>query len=331
MAVGILEKVPLHSIWKNEARDFTSWLAENLDFLGETIGLTLSLVQQEAPAGPFFADILAEDKAGHLVVIENQLETTDHDHLGKLVTYLSNLDAKVAVWICKEPRPEHETAVRWLNEASPADTAFYLLRLEAYRIGDSPAAPKLTLVAAPSEEAKEIGDQKKEMARGHALRLQFWQQLLKKAKETTVLHANVSPGTGGWVSTGAGYSGLTYAYVVRMNDAQVEFYIDKPDAKENKAIFDALLARKTEIEAAFGEPLEWQRLDESRACRIRHVLHVGGLQDEPGWPRVQEAMIEAMTRLEKAIKPQLKQVMETKRGPKGMEPGSGISTVEAEC
>lgn len=169
-----LEKVPLRGIWPNEARDFTTWLAENLDFLGEALGLSLSLVEQEAAAGIFSADVLAEDADGNPIIIENQLERTDHDHLGKLITYLSNLDAKTAIWITSDPRPEHEAAIHWLNQTLPADVALYLVKLDAYRIGDSSSAPLLTVVAGPSPEAKQIGGQKKELAQRHVLRLEFW-------------------------------------------------------------------------------------------------------------------------------------------------------------
>jgi len=126
--------------------------AENLDFLSETIGFQLSLDQREISAGAFSADIRAEDPQGNFVIIENQLEKTNHDHLGKLITYMSNLEAKTAIWITSEPRPEHETAVHWLNETLPADTSFYLIKIEAYKIGDSDPAPLFTIVAGPSAE-----------------------------------------------------------------------------------------------------------------------------------------------------------------------------------
>jgi hypothetical protein len=210
MQIGRLEKVPLHELWRHEARDFTTWLAQNLDLLGEKLGIELALVQQEAAAGPFSADILAEDAQGNPVIIENQLERTDHDHLGKLVTYLSNLEAKAAIWITSEPRPEHEKAIHWLNEVVPADTAFYLVQIEAYRIGDSAPAPLLTVVAGPSPEAHQIGEQKEELAERHILRKAFWTDLLARARERTSLHAKIGPTIENWVSTGAGKSGLGY-------------------------------------------------------------------------------------------------------------------------
>jgi hypothetical protein len=308
MPIGKLEKVPLRTIWHDEAQDFTAWLADNLEFLNEALGLSLSLIEREAAAGPFSADVLAEDTNGNLVVIENQLERTDHDHLGKLIVYLSNLEAKTAIWITSDPRAEHEAAIHWLNEMLPADVALYLVKLEAYRIGNSPPAPLLTIVAGPSPEAKQIGGQKKELAQRHVLRLEFWGQLLERAKERTGLHARISPGKENWISAGAGKSGLTFNYVIRMGDAQVELYIDQGEAEANKRIFDQLFANKEQIEAAFGGPLEWQRLDDRRACRIRHHLTVGGLANRDLWPDIQEAMIDSMVRLEQALKPQIRRL-----------------------
>ena len=173
MAIGRLESVSLRRLWPNEGYDFTTWLAENLDLLAETIGTELSLLQQEASAGVLSADILAEDASGDTVVIENQLERTDHDHLGKLITYLSNLDAKAAIWVTSHPRLEHETAVHWLNEMLPADAAFFLVKLDAYRIGDSPPAPLFSVVAGPTPPAREAGAKKKELAQHQRLRKEF--------------------------------------------------------------------------------------------------------------------------------------------------------------
>ncbi len=309
MHIARLTRVQLRKLWAHEARDFTTWLSENLDLLGEALGMPqLTLVQREAAAGVFSADILADDGQERLVVIENQLESTNHDHLGKLITYLSNLDAKIAVWITSAPRPEHERAVHWLNEILPADMAFYLLQIEAYRIGDSAPAPKFTVVAGPTREARQAGEQKKELAKRHVLRMEFWKQLLERAKARTQLHARIAPSTENWISASAGRSGLGYNYAIRMEDAQVELYIDRGDAEQNKQLFDAFYARKEEIEVAFGEPLEWQRLDAKRACRVRFLLLGGGLLDQHRWPDIQDRMIDAMIRLEGAFKPHIQRL-----------------------
>ncbi len=309
MPVARLSRLPLREVWPHEALHFTIWLAENLDYLEEVTGLSLSLVEREAAAGDFSVDILAEDGDGNLVIIENQLERTDHDHLGKLLTYMSNHDAKTAIWITAHARPEHEKAVQWLNETLPADMAFYLIQVEAVRIGDSAPAPLFSIVAGPSPESRQIGAQRKELAERYLLRLEFWEQLLEKGKPRAHPHTRISPSKDNWIGAGAGMSGLTWAYVILMDHGRVELYIDTPEAERNKAIFDALAQHKEAIETAFGAPLDWQRLDNKRASRICYdIREYGGLRDSDRWDELQEAMIDAMLRLERAFKPYLRNV-----------------------
>ena len=172
--VGRLERVDLRQVWINEAKDFTTWLENNLDILSEHMGFDLSLLEREKPVGTLSVDIFAEGPNGDTVVIENQLEKTDHDHLGKLVTYLSNLDAKTAIWITSNPRPEHVTAINWLNEISPPDISFFLVKVEAYKIGNSEAAPLFKKICSPSPIVKQIGKQKEHFVERHFKRLDFW-------------------------------------------------------------------------------------------------------------------------------------------------------------
>lgn len=303
MAIGKLERVPLREVWKHEAVGFTRWLQENVDVLSEVIDLTLSPPEREKSAGAFSVDLVAEDEAGNTVVIENQLGKSDHDHLGKLITYQVALDARAAIWIVSEPRPEHVSAVAWLNESSAA--GFYLVKVEAVRIGESPPAPLLTMIVGPSEESRQVGRTKKEFAERYAIRQRFWTSLLERAKERTGLHGGVSPSQHGWIGAGAGRYGLGFYYVIRQHDGRAELYIDRggESEAENKAIFDALFAQRESVEAVFGERLEWQRLDARRACRICRTVEVGGYRDdEAQWSKVQDAMIDAMMRLEKALR-----------------------------
>jgi hypothetical protein len=301
--IGKIERVPLRDIWKHEAYDFTTWLQDNIDILNDALGLSLSNPEREQSAGSFNVDLVAEDEAGNPVIIENQLEKSDHNHLGKLITYLTAIGAKTAIWIVADPRPEHVGAISWLNESLSAN--FYLLKVEGIRIGDSEPAPLLTLIVGPSEESREVGEKKKEMAERYSLRYEFWTGLLEKAKEKTKLHAQISPGQYGWVGTGAGKRGLGYNYGVTKHEGQVELYIDRgrDSEDENKKIFDQLLSRKDEVEEVFGEPLKWERLEGKRACRLSKKIEIGGYRDEDKWPEVHEAMIDAMCRLEKSLKP----------------------------
>ena len=307
--IGKIERVPLREVWKREALDFTTWLEDNIEILNENLDINLSNAEREKAAGAFSVDLVAEDDKGNPVVIENQLEKSNHDHLGKLITYLTAIGAKTAVWIVSDPRPEHVNAISWLNESSSA--SFYLVKVEAIRIGDSEPAPLLTLIVGPSEEARGVGKTKKEQAERYALRKKFWTQLLDYAKNKTKLHAGITPGEYNWIGTGTGFRGLGLTYTVTKQNSVVELYIDrgKDQDEENKAIFDQLAANKKTIEEYFGEPLDWQQLEGKRACRIRKQFTLGGYRDdEDKWPQIHEVMVDAMIRLEKALKPHIKAI-----------------------
>ncbi|MBU3915443.1 DUF4268 domain-containing protein [bacterium] len=308
--IGKITRVPLRSVWKHEAYDLTQWLQENIDVLSDVIDLTLSNPESEQSAGSFSVDIVAEDENGIPVVIENQLEKSDHDHLGKLITYLVAMGSKTAIWIVSEPRPEHIAAVTWLNESSAVN--FYLLKIEAIKIGDSEPAPLLTVIVGPSEEGKEVGKTKKEMAERYVLREKFWSQLLDNSKQKTKLHANISPTQHSWLGTGAGKQGLAFNYAIRKHETQIELYIDRGKEKEieNKKIFDELQKNKESIEQTFGEPLNWERLDSKRACRISKKLDGGGYRDEESkWEAIHDKMIDCMSRFEKSLKPHINKII----------------------
>ncbi len=302
--IGKIRRVPLREVWKHEALDFTRWLEENIDVLNEALDLELVSAEREQGAGSFSVDLVAEDSDGKSVIIENQLERSDHDHLGKVITYLVAIGAKAAVWIVSDPRPEHISAVTWLNQSTAA--SFYLLKVEAIQIESSPAAPLLTLIVGPSAEGREVGETKKDLAEREGLREEFWRTLLERAKGTTKLHAAISPSTSGWIAAGSGLGGVPYTYTITQHEAGVELYIDrgKDGEVENKQIFDTPFAAKAVIESAFGDALEWQRLDTKRACRIRKRFEGGGYRDDPSkWPEIQDTMIDAMVRMEKALGP----------------------------
>lgn len=306
MNISRLTKVALRELWRHEAHDFTHWLAANLDYLNEALDLSLSLVEREASGEmTFSADILAEDPGGNYYVIENQLEKTDHDHLGKIITYMSNLEGKVAIWITSEPRPEHEKAVHWLNEILPADSAVYLVKLEAYKIENSPCAPLFTIIAGPTSVSKQIGEEKKELAERHILRLEFWKQIQEKYKARGTFFANIAPSKDHWLSTGAGKAGIIYSQVVMKDALRVEVYFSSNNQETNKRLFDHLLAKREKIEKEFGKHLEWQRLNEKTACRICYTIEGHGLKDKDHWEEMQEALVAAMYNLRRAFQDEI--------------------------
>ena len=181
--------------------------------------------------------------------------------------------------------------------------SFYLVKIEAYRIGNSEPAPKFTIIAGSSEKAEVVGKEKKELAARHKIRFDFWKSLLEKSRQITSLHSNLSPTIYSWIGTGAGKSGLGYNYAITNKDSSVELYIDrgKGSEDENKQIFDDLYSHKDEIEKDFGDKLEWQRLDDRRASRIRKLGEYAGLDDKDKWSDLQNDMIDDMIKFEKAL------------------------------
>lgn len=302
--IGKLERVPLRSVWQHEAYDFTQWLEQNIDVVNDALDLEFVNVDREQAAGKFSIDLVAEDATGRTFVIENQLERSDHDHLGKLITYLTAMQAKGAVWIVQEPRPEHVAAVTWLNQALDAD--FYMVKVEAIRIGDSPPAPLLTLIVGPSKEAKDVGQARKDVAERHAIRNRWWTDLIERSAPLTRLHAHITPGDYSWIGVSSGFRGLNFNYSITQEARASELYIDrgKGCGDENKALYDQLLSHRAAIEECFGEPLLWEALEGKRACRIRRVLADGGYRaDLDAWANLQSTQIDAMIRLERCLKP----------------------------
>ena len=178
LKLGKLEKVKLRDVWKHEALSFTKWLAkeENILNLSQEIGIDIEVVQIEASVGSFNVDILAREiDSDRKIIIENQLEKTDHDHLGKLITYASGHDAKIILWIVGEAREEHEKAIEWLNENMNEDIKFFLIVIEVWKIGDSPYAPKFQVVSQPNNWAKTIksASNKGELTDTKSLQLEF--------------------------------------------------------------------------------------------------------------------------------------------------------------
>ncbi len=308
--IARIEKVELREIWENEAYDFTVWLEENIDYLNEVLDLDLSVIERERAAGTFSVDLFCEDRNGEKGIIENQLGKSDHDHLGKLITYGSVLEAKTIIWIVADARPEHVRAVTWLNEDTSA--SFYLVKLEAVRINGSHPAPLMTLIVGPSAEIKGAGAEKRAIEEQSSNKFQFWDGFLSYTTGKTPLFANVSPSNNTWIQTGAGLSYLYFMCEVGRKGVSIGLYIDTSDANQNNKYFDQLFSSKSEIEKALGTDLEWMRLDHRKACRIRRMLDIQAYKDPPeDWPANFKIMIDAMIPFEKVMSPYIRRLKRT--------------------
>jgi hypothetical protein len=308
--IGKIEKIDLRSIWKHEALDFTKWLQENIEVLNEVIGIQLINVEREQSTGNFNVDLLAEDNSGHTIIIENQLEKSNHDHLGKIITYLSSFDASAAVWIVSEPRQEHISAISWLNESTAAK--FYLVKVEGLKIGNSDPAPLLTLIVGPSETIESVGKTKREKQERHELRKQFWAVVLEKSKLKHNLFSAVSPSDNSYIGAGSGKTGISYTIWVTQDETRLALYIDrgKDSNEENLKIFNTLKESKREIEELFGSSLDWLELPEDRACQIRKVYKIGGYRTSPEkWLSIADQVADGMQKFEKAFQKSIKNLV----------------------
>lgn len=304
--IGQLRRVPLREVWPHEARDFTTWLQENIDILNTELGINLIGAEREQAAGSFNVDLVAEDEHGNTIVIENQLERSDHDHLGKLLTYMTVMDAKAAIWIVADPRPEHVAVISWLNESFSVD--FYLLKVEAVRIGDSPAAPLLTEIVGPSAETKSIGVQKKELTERHLLRRKWWDQLIAHPSAHT--HAHLRGGPDSWIAVSTGVRGLSYNYVVHQQQSAAELYIDcgAGTDEETARLFAYFYDAKEEIEAAIPFEVIWDQRDERRAHRIRIVSPGGYRLPDEQWHAAHTEVVTRMNALQSALATKIEQL-----------------------
>jgi hypothetical protein len=247
-------------------------LKQNIGVLGAALGMDLDLVEAEVAVGPFSCDLVAKDVASNRwVVIENQLEPTDHGHLGQLMTYGAGTGAAVFVWIAPKFRDEHRAALDWLNEHSDEDSAFFGIEVEVVVIDDSArAAPNFKLVASPNEWSKDQRVANRPVTERGAAYEAFFERLLSSYKSRHPHDTNVTKSSKlSWLALAIGRSGFLTGWAFSGDRRfRIELYVDGGNQTVNKAHFDALQLHQGEIEQRLGHKLDWDRLDSRRACRI---------------------------------------------------------------
>jgi hypothetical protein len=267
--LGRLETRDPREVWKNEERDFTPWLAENISQLSDLLGVPIVVEQTEHKVGAYELDIFGRVETNDaIVIIENQLGSTDHSHLGQLITYAAGLDAAIVIWLATEVRAEHKAAVEWLNQHAGSSVSFFLVRPEVLSINGSTPAVRFELAAAPSEFARRLRSVVDEERPSFEFRRKFWEALFKYlvdhghpwAKGRTTTKDN-------WISSAVGKSGVgVHVSMATESRMRVEIYLSSNSAKSQ---FDALASRRSELEALFPhETLSWERLDDAVAARV---------------------------------------------------------------
>lgn len=305
-----LERVPLREAWKHEASDFTPWLAqpENLDTLADALGVSeLELVATEHWVGDFKLDILCTD-GDDQVIIENQLEKTNHTHLGQIIAYAAGVGAKKVIWIAESFRPEHSAALQFLNDNTTDDLSFFAVEVELWRIGDSPLAPKFEVVVKPNNWAKTGRAQAVAASTASPtkqLQLKFWTALVEHLATSAPGIRPQKPQPQHWLNNSIGRSGFALNMIANTRDERlgVEFLLHDHNAKKR---FSSLLTQKQDIEAQLGFELDWQELPDARACRISAWCPNTPVEDEARWPEYFNWFAQRLLKMDAVLRPIVK-------------------------
>lgn len=299
MKLGKLEEVDIRKVWPHEQYDFSKWLAteENIKELGDALNLSLTDVETEKFVGNYRCDILCKDEiTGKMVLIENQLEPTNHDHLGKIITYASGLDAAVVVWIVASARDEHASAIEWLNKHTDDEISFFLMEVHAYKIGDSDPAPQFKIVEQPNDFVKIVKAVSKnsDMNESQKNRLEFWTQFNEVVDSKGKPFNKRKATTDHWynVAIGSSDASISIDLVNKEHKIRVSLWIN-----DNKDNFDALFQRKDEIETALGFGLEWNRLDNKKASYICTYIKGLDFKKQDNYPMLMEQIVDLVLKM----------------------------------
>lgn len=308
MKLGKLQEIDIKKVWQHEQYDFSQWLAneENIQELGNTLNLSLTDVETEKFVGKYRCDILCKDEiTGKVVLIENQLEPTDHDHLGKIITYASGLDASVVVWIVSSARQEHASAIEWLNKHTDDDLAFFLIEVHAYKIGNSEPAPQFKIIEQPNDFVKTV----KTIAKNSTLndtekcRLEFWTRFNEVLEERGKPFNKRKATTDHWYSIAMGSSECQISIDLVNKEHKIRVGVWVAD---NKDLFDKFYENREQIEESCGFKLKWNRLDNKKASLACTYIQGLDFEHTENYTELMNKSIDLVLTLKKAFVPFLK-------------------------
>ncbi|GGI97146.1 hypothetical protein GCM10008995_03890 [Halobellus salinus] len=267
----------LRSVWENEERDFTRWLTENIGLLASELGIEIEDTRAEEAVGDFSADIVAREmNTGETVVIENQYGKTDHDHLGKLLTYSSGKNAGFTMWLAEEFRPEHRSVLEWLNETGPKGVKFFAIKPRVVSIeGSEERGFEFEVVVEPNEWERGVSDGS--FTDTEQSYRQFFVEMVDAYSQRRPNWYKLKPGPRNYLTFSAGISGVRFGWVFHQGpEFSVELYISTSNKERNEEVFEALKREQTRIEENLGVELEWERLPQKQACRIKRPEEING-------------------------------------------------------
>ena len=312
--ISKLENVDIRSVWKNEASDFTPWLVrqENINRIGDAIGMDLTVIEDEKPVGPFSADIFCKDEnSDSFVVIENQLEISDHKHLGQLLTYATGLNATSIVWIASEFEDEHRATLDWLNEHTEPEINFFGIKLEAVKINESPIAPNFRIVCQPNNWIKSRNNTgyrrygNGRLTENRKLQQDFWSSLNNQLAKNKSFLSRRKPVAHAWhgFSTGSSEAALEAVLKTRKEEITAQIII-----RSNKSLYKFLEDDKEKIESEFGEALDWRPMPNNSSSRIEIHKTNFDLENEEEWNDHISWLIVKLEKLHKVFSPRIKQL-----------------------
>ena len=296
-----LREVPLRSVRQHEQYDFSDWLAEHINELWDELGLSLTDVETEKFVWNYRCDILCKDEfTDKTVLIENQLEESNHDHLWKIITYASWLNAGVIVWIVEKAREEHRSAIDWLNEHTNDWVDFFLIEIHAYKIWDSLPAPDFKIIEEPNDfRIPGIGDPTTP-SHSEISRLEFWSMLNDVIDERWRPFNKQKPSKQNRFTVSVGSSDCHISIDLINTEHRIRFWI-----ADNKELYDRLAGHKEEIEKAFWWELIWDRLDDKKASSIHTFIDGLDFNDKNNYHDLMNKSIDTVVDMRKAFKPYL--------------------------
>ena len=318
--IAILKKINLRDVWQDE-RQFSDWLAANLSRLGDELGMELERSEREKAVGSFSADIICVDQISKCnVVIENQFTRTDHDHLGKMITYASGLKASIVVWVAPRFRDEHCSAINWLNDISGSETGFFGIVLEALQIEDSDCAPYFKIVAKPNDWQRQTRRQSASststaLTKGELKMSAFWEDVRAFFNEN---QSELEPGNsrhGAWLLFKLG-APSNYVRVIFVDNAtawRVEaiLYGRKHSPEYSRRWVDHLTANRDAIEEAAGESLIWDNPEQNVEMSVSYNSEKADIDDPASRAEVIARIYDKVHRLDRAFRPHIEAFVET--------------------
>lgn len=302
MELGKMKRIhDLRTVWPHEANDFTKWLAEyaNLEELGNAVGIDIDLEERESSVGSFSVDLFAtESGSGRKIIIENQLEDTNHDHLGKLITYASGKGAEVVIWIVKRARDEHRQAIEWLNQHTDSNIGFFLVEIELWQINDSLLAPKFNVVEKPNDWAKTMKSIEG-MSETDRLKLEFWQAFNDQMGSNPEFLREFNlrkPQPCHWYDLSLGTSSYYISLNINTQKKKIDAGLYIPSEKE---VFHRLEEHADAFKEAIGKDVEFRDAGKSSRILLYHSINV---KDRAKWAEAADWLYEMALKFKKTVK-----------------------------